>query len=287
MAIAQSLVRRGLVGLFVIPFIILLASLPIVIEASAESSSPTPIYAVKPVVTPDIYLPITAKLGSFSELFRSTPLAEPTVTISPAETTQQPMPTSSMTVAATSTPTSPPAPAPTSTDRSSTTEKERIVAEKLNEQRMANGIPTAVTQDQLVVAARRHSLDMATVGHTSHTGSDGSEGGVRIADAGYIWRGWGEVLAWGYDTAYDELITDWMNSSAHRAVILEPFFQDVGIGQISEPDSPYQHYWTVDYGMRMTEQALAASYPYICTLEIGSEERGSVMRMRSATPCEK
>lgn len=232
----------------------------------------------------------TTPTSTAQSLATATPVASYTNT--PVATGASPAPTATAGELPVSTPTlvpptqSPtPSPTPASTDTSDSTEKERIIVEKLNEQRASNNVGALLISDPLIVAARRHSADMARNNHTNHTGSDGSSGGDRMEDAGYIWMGWGEILAWGYDTEYDELIADWMRSPAHRAVILEPFFEDIGVGQLSDSNSVHNQYWTANLGTRLNATAQAAAYPYLCVIRSGNTARGSIVVLRSATPC--
>ena len=67
-----------------------------------------------------------------------------------------------------------------------------------------------------------------------HTGTDGSNGGSRIAAAGYspLLR-WGEMVYWapGPPGNTEQATIDWwMNSPGHRAKIEDCLFKEVGIG---------------------------------------------------------
>ena len=64
----------------------------------------------------------------------------------------------------------------------------------VNQERASRGIAPLVMDDRLLAAAQGHALDMATHDFVSHTGSDGSSAGERIAAAGYS-DGWGENVA--------------------------------------------------------------------------------------------
>jgi uncharacterized protein YkwD len=107
---------------------------------------------------------------------------------------------------------------------------------------------TAVTQ--LNLAAQRHSEDMATHNFIGHTGSDGSTMVTRVERAGYTgWRSLAENVAAGYQTA-EAVVAGWMNSSGHRANILNCGLRDIGVGYATNPNSTYGVYWTQNFGSR-------------------------------------
>ncbi len=90
----------------------------------------------------------------------------------------------------------------------------------------------------LIQAARRHSIDMRDNKFQDHYGSDGSDPGQRIEEAGYDWRGYGEnVFAHGENVehAHAAFLVDWnVPSLGHRKNTLEfdrePLWKEVGIG---------------------------------------------------------
>lgn len=99
----------------------------------------------------------------------------------------------------------------------------------------------------LTLAAYRHSIDMATQSTPAHQGSDGSSGGGRMLAAGYQWQAWAEVIGWGF-TDPASLVLWWLNDAEHRAVLLSPAFTEFGIGYASSSNTPWQEYWTVNFG---------------------------------------
>jgi len=124
---------------------------------------------------------------------------------------------------------------------------EQEVVRLVNVQRASNGLPPLQVVEALVVAAHRHSNDMAQHNFMSHTGSDGSTPWDRMRDAGYRLVYGGENVAAGY-SAPASVINGWMNSSGHRANILSPNFCHVGAGYAYSSNSSYHHYWTLDFG---------------------------------------
>lgn len=112
----------------------------------------------------------------------------------------------------------------------------------VNKERTAVGCPVLTLNAKLTKAAQDHSADMAANSNMSHTGSDGSDPGLRITRAGYQWRTYGENVAYGYSTA-EKVMEGWMNSPGHKRNILDCSYKEIGIG-LAQPG----HYWTQDFG---------------------------------------
>lgn len=83
---------------------------------------------------------------------------------------------------------------------------------------------------RLVVAAQAHADDMHAHGRMSHTGSDGSDPGERIARTGYAAAGWGENVAAGYPSV-DAVMAGWLGSDGHCANLMSPGFTAFGGGE--------------------------------------------------------
>jgi uncharacterized protein YkwD len=84
---------------------------------------------------------------------------------------------------------------------------------------------------RLTVAAQRHADDMLKSGVGGHIGSDGSSPQARITDAGYVRPSYtGEIVYWGTGSAAtpSEALDRWMESPAHRAIILNCAFTAAG-----------------------------------------------------------
>jgi uncharacterized protein YkwD len=123
---------------------------------------------------------------------------------------------------------------------------ETQVLDLTNAERVKVGCGALRLDVRLRTAARAHSTDMAVHNYFSHTGLDGSDPGERMADAGYnVRRGWAENIAAGYPTAKAVMI-GWMNSSGHRANILNCQLRALGVGVARS--SGGRLYWTQDFG---------------------------------------
>ncbi len=121
----------------------------------------------------------------------------------------------------------------------------------VNAQRATAGLAPFTVHPVLVAEAQRFSSVQAALGTLSHRGNDGSTPGQRLRRAGYTWRALGENLAAGQQTA-DEVVTAWMHSPSHRAVILNPKTREIGIGRTILMDDPagYYSYWVLETGRR-------------------------------------
>ena len=118
-------------------------------------------------------------------------------------------------------------------------ETDTVVA-LVNQEREEAGCSPVTVDDRLDAAAQDHSQDQADMGKMTHTGSDGSTVGERATQAGYRWSKIGENVASG-TTSPERVMALWMNSSAHRANILNCAFRDISVGRVAG-------YWTQDFG---------------------------------------
>ncbi|WP_433537451.1 CAP domain-containing protein [Micromonospora sp. CA-249363] len=131
------------------------------------------------------------------------------------------------------------APSTASSASGSVSAQAREVVDLVNAERAKAGCKALSIDDKLMTAAQRHSQDQADHSKMSHTGSDGSDTGVRLDRVGYAWRTYGENVAWNQKTPA-AVMDAWMNSSGHRANILNCAFTEIGVG-IASSNGPY---WT-------------------------------------------
>jgi uncharacterized protein YkwD len=102
---------------------------------------------------------------------------------------------------------------------------------------------------QLAAAAEAHSLDMASHGLFSHTGSGGSTVADRAGAAGYAYWMLGENISGGQASA-DDAIGVWLASPDHCANLMNPGYKDAALACSYAAGSPYQRYWTLVLGAR-------------------------------------
>ena len=135
-----------------------------------------------------------------------------------------------------------PASAATSTD---VTYEARVI-QLTNEARAKYGCAGVRSESRLTTAARVHSVDMVKRNYFSHVSPDGTTFVTRAKAAGYT-SPIGENIAWGYRTP-DAVVGAWMNSSGHRANILNCKAKAVGVGAVySANGTPY---YSQDFGSR-------------------------------------
>lgn len=112
---------------------------------------------------------------------------------------------------------------------------EREVLALVNAERAALGRPPLTLDVRLTAAARRHAEDMRDGCFLSHTGSDGSSPFERMAEAAYP-DGIGEVAAAGsFPYPPGQVVDSWMESSGHRAILVDLQARHLGMGRADRP----------------------------------------------------
>ena len=132
-----------------------------------------------------------------------------------------------------------------------------------NHERKEEGLVPLSYDPLLEIAAQRHVQDMDATGrYLAHTGSDGSSPGDRIKNVGYkaAWHDNGdgsfmyvsqENAASGQLTAA-EVVDGWMNSPGHRAAIMAPQVEQIGVG-FEVDDRNGDTYWIQNFGIPWSE----------------------------------
>ncbi len=111
----------------------------------------------------------------------------------------------------------------------------------LNSVRAANGSAPVIYDSRLGAAAQRHADDMLSGRFLSHTGSDGSNVGTRVSDAGYDWQRVGENIGRGQQNEA-AILEAWVNSSGHQANNIDPRFEDFALAKAGTGS---QQYWVL------------------------------------------
>lgn len=122
----------------------------------------------------------------------------------------------------------------------SPTAAEQYMLDLINADRAAAGARPLVFDDNLQVSSENHSQWMIGSDIFSHQGANGSSPQERMEAAGYGFSGTygsGENIAWvslrapeGWMDEVQLLHQNLMNSPGHRANILNPAFEEIGIG---------------------------------------------------------
>jgi uncharacterized protein YkwD len=127
---------------------------------------------------------------------------------------------------------------------------ESKVLKLINIERAKNGLHKLSMQTRLLKAAKGHSKDMANKNYFSHSGLNGSSFIDRINATGYKWSAAGENIYAGNGTfnSPQSCVNAWMNSPAHRAILLSADYTQIGIGYAFNKNSTYGGYYTADFG---------------------------------------
>lgn len=122
-------------------------------------------------------------------------------------------------------------------DRSVLSYEEEVVR-LVNDIRRENGLGELTLNWELSRVARYKSQDMADKGYFSHTSPTYGTPFQMMRAFGLSYRTAGENIAYGYATP-QAVVNGWMNSSGHRANILNANFTQIGVGYVSKG-----HHWT-------------------------------------------
>ncbi len=108
----------------------------------------------------------------------------------------------------------------------------------VNEIRVSNGLNALTKNWELSRVARYKSQDMAENRYFSHTSPTYGSPFQMIKAFGLTYRSAGENIAYGQRTP-QEVMNAWMNSSGHRANILNASYTQIGVGYAANG-----RYWT-------------------------------------------
>jgi len=100
-----------------------------------------------------------------------------------------------------------------------------------NQKRIENGLQILYFNNELYQAAFKKANDIFVRGYFDHYTPDGNPPWQFILDNGYDYEYAGENLAIGFEKPSDATQA-WMQSPTHRANILNPRYQDIGIAAV-------------------------------------------------------
>jgi uncharacterized YkwD family protein/spore coat assembly protein SafA len=124
------------------------------------------------------------------------------------------------------------------TTESSILSYEKEVVRLVNEIRVENGLKELTYNWELSRVARYKSQDMKENKYFSHTSPVYGSPFQMIKSFGITYRSAGENIARG-QASPKAVVNAWMNSSGHRANILNASFTQIGVGYVAEGS-----YWT-------------------------------------------
>jgi uncharacterized YkwD family protein len=115
---------------------------------------------------------------------------------------------------------------------------EQQVITLVNNIRAQNGLSQLKANWELCRVARYKSQDMLDNGYFSHTSPVYGSPFTMMKNFGISYTTAGENIAMGYRTP-SEVVNAWMNSSGHRANILNANYTQIGVGYVASGN-----YWT-------------------------------------------
>jgi len=123
----------------------------------------------------------------------------------------------------------------------------RKVVRLTNRERKRKGIDKLSFNSKLQKAAQSHADDMDRTGrYLAHDSSDGRVLRDRIDAVGYDWSYISENAAVG-QASPKAVVQSWMNSPGHRANMLDPEIQEIGVGYAID-DVSGRPYWVQNFG---------------------------------------
>lgn len=126
------------------------------------------------------------------------------------------------------------------TNVDSNTAIEKEVVRLVNIEREKAGLAPLTYSEELSKVARIKSQDMADKNYFSHTSPTYGNPFNMMKSFGIKYKTAGENIAKGYSSA-KSVVDGWMNSSGHRANILNPSFGKIGVGYVKANGTTY---WT-------------------------------------------
>ncbi|WP_047985240.1 CAP domain-containing protein [Ornithinibacillus californiensis] len=106
---------------------------------------------------------------------------------------------------------------------------EEQVAQLVNQEREKNGLSPLKHRADIKAVAEKKAMDMINSNYFSHTSPNYGSPFDMLKTFGINYRTAGENIAKGQKTP-QEVMNAWMNSSGHRANILNPNFDSIGVG---------------------------------------------------------
>ena len=128
-------------------------------------------------------------------------------------------------------------------ENSDITQQARDVLSLVNAERSKQGLNPLTLSDKLTAVANEKARDMAVNNYFSHTSPTYGSPFQMLQQYGIRYKAAGENIAAGQQTA-EAVMRDWMNSSGHRANILNASYTEIGIGYYDENTRPY---WTQEF----------------------------------------
>ena len=123
---------------------------------------------------------------------------------------------------------------------------EQLIFEKVNQEREKVGLSPLENNQMMSQYARTKSQDMGDRNYFAHENPEGDLMSAFMHQDGVIYQAWGENIAYiggdmneSLEVLAQQFMSNWMNSSGHRANILSNNFSSIGIGVYRCRDKVY------------------------------------------------
>lgn len=114
----------------------------------------------------------------------------------------------------------------------------RQIVNLVNQERAKAGLSVLTMDEDITAAANVRAKEIKQ--SFSHTRPNGSSFSSALKEQGVSFRGSGENIAWGQKSP-EQVMAGWMNSSGHRANILNENFKNIGVGYYQDDNGV--NYW--------------------------------------------
>lgn len=121
---------------------------------------------------------------------------------------------------------------------------EQFIFQRVNQERLANGLSPLTYNSDMEYYARYKSKDMGDKGYFNHNDLNGELITAKMKRDGVSYKAWGENIAYiqgafDNDSLASKFMDNWINSSGHRTNILSSNFSSIGIGVYKVGDTYY------------------------------------------------
>lgn len=154
------------------------------------------------------------------------------------------------------------------------------VLKLVNKERKKYGLSALELDEKLCRAADKRAKE--TVSLFSHTRPDGTDCFTVLEEYGIGYRSVGENIAAGQRTAKD-VVAAWMNSPGHRANILSPSYEKLGVG-LMKTQSGYGYYWVQLFVGGMKSKKTSASKSQAAPSKPAASSKPAATAVPSAKP---
>jgi hypothetical protein len=131
----------------------------------------------------------------------------------------------------------------------------------INDFRAGHGLDPLGLSEPLGAAATAKSEAMASEEYFSHISPGGETPRELLAEHGYLHNTvTGENIAAGQESA-EATFAQWRDSPSHRELLLDEAFEAIGIARAYNVETPYDWYWTAEFGGVFSDPATACAAP--------------------------